>query len=180
MPGAGKDAAMCRHRRLFFKGDKMATITRGSVIQKTQDLLGLQSGSDQIPNQSANIVSPVIEVGPKFSTIMKTNSASTSSNTTLIYTTPTDKDFYLTYACLSATKDAASDNTAVSLFVSVDNSSSRVLFQEMQTLTATSFTNIANFNYPLKLNRGSQILLGGTFTVGTMNKRATIAGFIVE
>jgi hypothetical protein len=158
----------------------MARITRSSILLWMQDVLGIQAATGNVPLETANVIQPVVEVGPKVSKVLKIASATTSSNSTLIYTTPTDKDFYLTGAVLSHSKDATSDNTLVGILVFVDGLQARVLFRELQTTTAGNSTDVMNLSFPLKLDRGSRIDLAGTFTAGTMSKRASITGFIVE
>jgi len=157
----------------------MARITRSSIIQKLQDLLGIQTGTDVVATDSSNVVQPVVDIGPNTTTIWKVTSATTTSSVT-VYTTPSDKDFYLTYAFLSMTKDATSDNILTNATIVVGGVTLNILAIPSQTTTAWSDQVCVSFPYPIKLDRASIIVLAGTFSAGTMSKRLLIGGYLLE
>lgn len=157
----------------------MATVTRTSILNKMQDLAGLQTAAEAIPNQLSNTIAPVLDIAPKFTTIVKASSLATSAPAT-IYTTPTNKDFYLTFLSLSVSKDAACDGVDYYITIYIDGAAIRFPRMAMQTLTASSMTREISFAYPIKVDRGTAIQISGAFTVGTQQRNAEICGFILE
>jgi hypothetical protein len=157
----------------------MAQITRSSVIQKIQDIFGIQSGSDAVPTQTTGFVSPVVEVGPKFTTLFR-HTSNTTTGILSIFNTPLDKDFYLTYAGMSITKDVSCDNVLLALNVTMGGISRSILILPSQTLTAGSNYMSQSYSYPLKIDRNTGITLSGSFSVGTLAKYGFIGGFILE
>jgi len=144
-----------------------------------QTALGLQSGSDTIPQYLTSQVVPVFEIEPKITNLMRTSS-NTATGASTIYTTPADKDFYLTYYNLAFTKNAASDCTEVWLKAFIGGQNVIVCDFSVQTLTATSNSISCPLPYPIKIDRGTAISTNGSFTVGAMNKSGTVGGFILE
>lgn len=159
---------------------KMAKITKSSVLNKLSDLTGIQTAIDELPSQLNTTISPVININPSFTLLVRSNASTTTAATTA-YTTPSDKDFYLTYLYMSNVKDAACDNTAVYLNVDVpDGGTQRIASFENIPSVATSKEIAINFTYPIKLRRNSIMSLVGTFTAGTMTKRILIGGFLLD
>lgn len=157
----------------------MAQITRSSIILWIQDLLGLQSGRDIVPSQINNSVQPVVEVGPRQTNLLR-NITTASTGLVTIYTTPTDKDFYLTFASFSFTKDVTSDNVNVWIQV-VQNGVSRTIMEKpTQSLTASDGQQTHSWPHPIKIDRGTNISLGGVFTAGSLTRKACVGGFILE
>jgi len=157
----------------------MAKITRSSIVNNSIDLLGIQTSVETPPTTASNIIAPVIEVGPKFSNIARFN-VTTATGNQIIYTTPTDKDFYLTFAEISITKSAASDCIATYFQVVIGGANIRFLYQGMETLTKETLSRSMSLNYPIKLDRGSAITLVGAFTAGALTRASTFCGFILE
>lgn len=135
-----------------------------------------------IPNQIDNKIIPVIDINPKHSRIANIvrNVGSTASGATTIYATPSDKDFYLTNATLNCMKDAASDNTNVTLTVYIDGAQRQLFSFAFLSLTAERASEVLTFNPPIKLDRGRNIEVNGSYTVGNLSKRATIVGYEIE
>jgi len=142
-------------------------------------MLGIQSAAQAPPTESANTIQPVLEVGPRHTNVMRRQVRSTSGTSTL-YTTPSDKDFFLTYAMLSYSKDATSDNVEIPLLIVQDGASIRVIQINSQTTTAESRTIIVTFPYPVKCDKASAITFITTFTAGALVCNGVIGGFILE
>jgi len=157
----------------------MVRINRSSVLLNTQDILLLQSGNQAPPIEANNSIQPVVEVGPTFSNIVK-RSVNTNTGTSTIYTTPADKDFYMTGFSHSVTKNATSDNTLCLLNVIIGGATLAISALQFQTLTAASDHIEMTFPYPLKIDRNSIIAHNGTFGAGAMSKICVIYGFLVE
>jgi hypothetical protein len=157
----------------------MARVTRSSILLWMQDLLGFQAGANQVPVDTPNSIQPVIEVGPRFCQLIRASSRGTTGSST-IYTTPADKDFYITHAVLTLTKDATNDGTSLTLSASQGGLFSNILNIRTQTTTAGSFSQVISFPYPIKVDRNSAISYGMTFTAGSATFAANIGGFIIE
>jgi hypothetical protein len=157
----------------------MARVTRSSVLLKIQDILGLQAGTEQVPVMANNSIQPVMNINPAFSTINKTASATATGNAT-IYTTPADKDFYLTGLFLGTTKDVSCDLVNPRITITVGGAAIAIMNIPQQTLTAGSDQIYVTFPYPLKIDRNTAIVLVGAFTVGTCTKYGSVNGFILE
>jgi len=157
----------------------MVKIQRTSILNNATNELNIQLGTEQPPSEIGGGVNLVYPINQKYTSVfyekVQTLSASTS-----IYTTPTDKDFYLTYLTLSVVKDAANDNTVTTLSASNRGVATRLC--SLQFLTTTQATDHLEliFPYPIKLDRGTSISIVGSFAAGTMTKVASIGGFLVE
>lgn len=123
-----------------------------------------------------NIV-PVVIIDPPIN-IIQSLGGSTSGAT--IYTTPQDKDFYLTNASLSMAKDTATHTSIQqTLRVFVNGVANNILAISGITLTTNQATTTQNWGRPgIKIDRGTAITY--TFT-GTLSRiDATIQGYTVE
>jgi hypothetical protein len=125
-----------------------------------------------------DVISPVYPIQVKYATVAKQN-ANAATGSILVYTTPIDRDFYLTAAFISITKDVTSDCVECYLNASVGGSARRILNIDMQTATAGSFNMNDSYAYPIKIDRGTDISVFGPFAAGTLLKRGTIIGFIL-
>lgn len=152
-------------------------ITRSSIIAGANNELQLipQPSGEQI----AKDISLVYPVHIKYSEISKRSVSGTSANAT-VYTTPSDKTFYLTYIMLSVVKDAANDNILVYVAIPQYGYAIPTMTMQFNTTTATSKDMFITFPHPIKCDRNSAITLVGTFTAGTMSKHVVIGGFLME
>jgi len=138
----------------------------------------LNSKMEYLPDEVAGPVA-VIPIMPVVKTVFR--GTTTATGTLNVATLPSGKDFYLTGFVLSMSKDATSDNTQVQFSVTIDGVASTILGEIInQTLTATSRDQVVMFPVPLKLDRGTNIQVFGTFTAGTMRKTAIAYGYFVE
>ncbi len=157
----------------------MARVTRSSVLRWLTDVLGIQHGADEAPNYTSNQIVPVVDINPKITTIARANS-STDTNAITLYTTPTDKDFFLTYCVLSLTKTAASDNVLSYIRIQQDGANRVINVIVTQTTTAGSHQSTISFPYPIRCDRNTAIEMLGSMGAGAMTKYGTIGGFILE
>lgn len=157
----------------------MAIVRRTSVLRKMQDLSGMQTAAESLPNQLANIINPVLHLNPSVTTLVRHSGSTTTGNVT-VYGTPLDKDFFLTFITLSITKDVLCDNNAVNVQSVIDGGARVLLTINTQTLTAGSQTATISFPYPIKLDRNAGITLVGAFAAGSMTKTVCIGGYILE
>lgn len=161
----------------------MAQIYNSNLTRELVEGAKIQQNHDIIPNQLAEKVVPVMEVNPNMLrsiNLIKTSGNSATGSVT-VYTCPSDKDFYLYGVCMSYTKDVACDNVSIALQASLsEDGSSATVISEMlsQTLTAESRTLNKDFTVPLKLRRGSALILVGAFSVGALTKKCQIQGYV--
>lgn len=97
-----------------------------------------------------------------------------------VYTTPTDKDFYLTGFVFSYMCDATADNTNITAFITTDGVTKNIARAAKITTTATSGIVAVEFNKPIKIDRGTIIGSSSTFTVGNCTHSLAIRGYTVE
>lgn len=145
-----------------------------------QERLGFQPGADAIPVNSGNFIQPSFDIENKETRIARSTSRTTTTTGSPIYTTPADKDFFLTYINCAFTKDAANDNVIVSISAPMDGVNRAIIGIPTQTLTAGSYNQIITFPYPIKIDRSAAISLVMVFTVGTMSCYAVIGGYVLE
>jgi len=157
----------------------MAKVTRSSVLLKLQDLSGMQTGGESLPVQLHSVISPVLNINPSFTTIIRAGNSSATGSTTL-YTTPRDKDFYLTYVDFSYSKDVVNDGTGAAINIVSEGATKILAVLGTQTLTAGSYYKNVAFPFPIKVDRNTAITMTGTFTAGSGSKFGTIGGFILE
>jgi len=130
---------------------------------------------------SPNVVA-VVPVTP-ITNIIRTASTNTTAGGT-IFTTPDDKDFYLTDVMLSASKNAACDvviGTYAALQITVNGLT--VQISRITSLTATdqNDTVVLNFTFPIKIDRDTIIsIASSSYTAGLSSRNATIYGYTEE
>jgi len=156
-------------------------------IQNADAIQAIRAGaklsiSEGFPQELTGQALPVMDMTPnfhRFANIVRSVQATTSGTSTL-YTTPTDKDFYLTAASLNYEKDVVNDSLLVYLSVVIDGATNNVLRIGKLGTTASKGESSIALSPPIKLDRGSQILIGGSFTAGALNKSGSIIGYTVE
>ena len=149
-----------------------------SLFNWAQRIFNLRS--DSLSSEVGENIIPVVNITPTINIARGISSSVTGSST--VYTTPTDKDFYLTNITMELTCDSTADLTSVSITVTVEGVSRSILVIPKQSLTAVSnLTNSLNLQtLPLKLDKGTNVLLNKTFTVGTMTGHVQMFGYTVE
>lgn len=162
----------------------MAQIHNSELLKGMQDSAKLQTIRDRIPDQLADKIVPVMEVNPKLlrvcNIVRGANKATTASAT--LYTTPTDKDFYLTGIALSYTKNVTCDTAtgALNVTVYIDGALQTLFSLAKLTLTAEEKTGSITFPIPVKLDRNTPITYGTTWTAGAMIQAISIVGYTVD
>lgn len=153
--------------------------TRNSdTLKEMREAFGVQTATDKTVSPI-----PVVDVNPK--NLRRANIASgTSSAATgnfTVYTTPSDKDFFLTGVQMQYMKDATADNTTVAITATEDSGATITLITT-RTITTTAYTAAINRELvpPIKLKRNSNVIMSGTFTVGALTRAACVSGYTVE
>lgn len=160
----------------------MATIYNSDLSKELIDGAKIQVSKDKVPNQIADKVVPVMEVNPKmlkYVNVIKRASVINATSTT-IYTTPTDRDFYLTSAQLSLIKDATSTSATSAIAVTLKGDSTAVNILEISSITLTAQENaVANsYTIPILLERNTTIAVTNSTNVANIRASGCIQGYI--
>lgn len=129
---------------------------------------------------------PVAEVGLKGSKSIHivASGTATNSNSTTIYTTPTDQDFYLTFASLHVNNaDAAGTSTLEQLTLVINGARVAILSQVSRVSTNHSGRAASIFQtdrHPIKVDRGTTITLTLNAVSASDLAVANIAGYLDE
>jgi len=150
----------------------MARHFNPSIANRAARILNSKQG-DYLSDEVAGPVA-IIPITP-FANICKSASTTTSA---AIYTTPADKDFYLTSCSLSGAKAVGDSGTSAVVAVTVSGLVANVLLIAGITLTADAQSVAIAFPVPIKVDRGTAINcnIGGTWT----SVRAAIQGYTEE
>jgi hypothetical protein len=156
----------------------MATIYNSEIVKNASNALGIQLSREKPLNESAEKIIAVVELNPLLVSSPNVHKSSTATTGT-IYTVPSDGDFYLTIATMSIITTAAGVNGLRMSITLAETNESLVLLDLKSSNSAVVDTNspvISQiFNPPLKLKKGSTVILTSTGTVSTA--RTTILGY---
>lgn len=133
---------------------------------------------DMNDSSVGEILVPTISIVPNINIVRSATTTVTGS--TIVFTTPTDKDFYLTTALLGFIKDATADTDLLLMRFTIGGVVRDLLLLRSITLTADSQNAFLSLPLPLKIDRGTSITMSGTFTLGAMSKYSSISGYTVE
>jgi len=101
---------------------------------------------------------PTVEIYPiedVFASVIDNNLGSA-----LIYTTPTDRDFYLTYASVATQKDAGSTTTRSYIYAQINGVAAAIICG-LGFLASTAGSNsISTHSRGIKIDRGTSIYVG--------------------
>jgi len=151
------------------------TIDRVNQIRKTTGLQAVE-----LPNvMFRNICVPTLDINPRYASFSKTAGSVTTGNAA-IYTTPLDKDTYITSITVGYIKDATCDTaTSISngVFTVIDGLTTYIVPVPCLTLTAQSYNFNVVFPYPMKIDRGVAVVFSGSYTAGSCARVANITGF---
>ena len=160
----------------------MAYIDNTDTKKEMNDAMRGNAVSNIAPTKINDSVQPVININPKDyrrCNIIKRASALNSTSAT-IYTTPTDKDFYLVGATLSLIKDATSTSTYSALDVTINGARGEIIYIPTITLTAETQSLSISLPFPILVDRNTTIrVLNGT-NVANITSSGTIVGYTVE
>lgn len=162
----------------------MQEIRNSRVARELREAAQLQLATDHLPMKLADYVMPTIEVNPRLVRVQNViaHTSRSTTGTSTVYTVPSDRDFYLCMAQMSASFDATADSTNSFLTVTLDDGAAnlRPIQLMKQTTTATAHNQAVFFNPPIKLKRGSTVGLNLSFTVGSGNGSANVSGYVVD
>ena len=133
---------------------------------------------DHLTDQISPVIQPTIEIKPFANIVRNTSRGSTGTST--IFLTPTDKDFYLTSVGMSGQFDVVADNTAIEIRAAINGVTRTLIDIRKLTLTPVTVQQFVSYNMPIKIDKGSTIILTSTFTVGAGSFSGFITGYTVE
>lgn len=145
------------------------------VLDKVIKTLGLQTAVERLPVDLMPTIQPVLEVNPDHPVDL----IGKASSTGIIYTTPTDRDFFLTYISLSSVSKDAGATTEDVIDLTLESGLNKDVLSVMNGSGATevnAVTESVNFNPPIKLKRGTNI----SVTIASTAGRAKCAGYSVD
>lgn len=128
---------------------------------------------DVIPN-----IQPVVNL-IRSPNIVRINAALNAASAT-VFTTPTDRDFFLVNVGLTLIKDVTSTSTFSR--VSIVLAGVRVAILQVDTLSVTAQTAQLAFNlsYPIKIDPGTTILVENGTAVANIDAACTIVGYTTD
>lgn len=126
----------------------------------------------------SDVIQPTVEIRP-ISLICR-NANSTVTGNTVILTTQSDKDFYITSISLGYEKDVACDGVVASVTATIQGVIRTLLELRGITLTASRDSISISYPYPVKIDRNVSINVSNSFGAGNMVKFATLTGYYEE
>lgn len=153
-------------------------MTNSEQVLEEIKALGLQPSAQIIPNPV-----PVVETNPKLlrrCNIVRSISAVNATSATL-YTTPSDKDFFLVAAGISVIKDATSTSVISRIYLFPKGDSQRNLLTIGGiSLTAQSGEQSITLPNPLQIERGTIINVSNSTNVANVTCWGWLVGYTVE
>lgn len=158
----------------------MATIHNSDTIKELIQGGKVQTSFDKVPTELAEKIVPVMECNPKLLRRINLVFQQTATNSTSVtlYTTPTDRDFFVTSAQLGLIKDATSTSVSTTISAVVNGQTIALLKIPSITLTAQSEVIANTYAFPIKIDRGSIIAVTNSTAVANVTANATITGYV--
>jgi len=159
----------------------MVDIQSKEVIDKISDDLKIQP-SMTIPRELGKIIMPVFVVNSERGGQIVESFTSTTTGPSTIFTTPTDRDFFLQSAFLSIDDDVTSNGLAANLTITpFAQGATNIIRLHKLTLTATS-KELSNFygERGIRLARGSTVVITHIFTAGASTLSGGITGYVTD
>lgn len=160
----------------------MATINNSDTIRRILDDAGIQTSIDDVPKELASKVVPVLISNPISETVIKSGSSSTTGGFT-IYTTPSNKDFYLTSIQFHVIKDVVCNMATGSVTVlGVKEGRTAEALSRLGVITLTAQDDVVAvaFPNPIKLDRDSTISSTVSYAAGVMVRTVVLSGLLVD
>lgn len=158
----------------------MAQIQVSEVVQGLIEALRLDAARDVMPNRLGDIVVPTFDYSnARFCEIVRGANRATTGATT-IFTTPSDRDFFLSSANLAVQADISADSTGNVLQVTVGGVVRDIIRLNKISLTVTTESLSTSYPIPLKIDRNTGITIAHTFTVGASTLSGCITGFTIR
>jgi len=148
-----------------------------SIVQHANRILA-SKGGDFLSDEVMPNIQPVIPISPVAN--ISRGSGMTNALTSALFTTPADKDFYLTSAVLSVSKDVTSTAVAIDFRVVIDGASQTPIRISGITLTPLQATVPLVFNPPIKIDRNTAISINANTAVANIRVDGSLTGYTEE
>jgi hypothetical protein len=160
----------------------MANINNSQLSKELIDGAKIQTSFDKIPTQLADKVVPVMEVNPKMLRMCNVAKSSTATNATsaTLYTTPTDRDFYLCGLALSTIKDVTSTSLSSGITTTINGASVTLLSIASLSLTVQNSSTNLVISPPILVDRGVTIAVTNSTNVANITSRASLVGYTID
>lgn len=146
------------------------------MMRRAHERLNIRDGIF-FDNDMQNKIIPVYEIDKPICSVVK--QASAQNGSAIVYTTPTDKDFYLTAFTFSLFKNATSDCATSNIYVTLGGQTCILHLFAGITLTAQDENIHVTLNYPVKIDRGTNIVIANNAnSVGTTVISGTVFGYL--
>jgi len=160
----------------------MAAIRNSTIFQNLQRIFAFKT-NDRIGDQVGGIIVPVVIIGNNVNVVRGSDRQTSGALT--VFTTPTDRDFYLTHCHLSQVKDATHDGATGTLIIRTTIAGVLRVLLSLPILVTTAQDNSqsVHFDPPVLIDRGAAILTAGsgsTFTAGTQSTTADVVGYTTD
>jgi len=149
-----------------------------TIADDAQRLFNFKAGDSL--SEVAEYIQPVLQIQNKINIVRGNRTTATGSLS--VFTTPTDKDFYLTSLSAGMIKDVACDSaTGRYDITAVIEGVSQILDAiPIIALTAQNAMISRSFHVPIKIDRGTAFAFTGTFAAGVCVRTISITGYTVE
>lgn len=156
-------------------------ITSSDLRKEVQEGASIQS-AEGLPTELGNTVIPVMEVNPKL--LRRVNflkrAALSNAATASIFTAVSDRDTYITAASLTYSADVTATTTSVQIEIVVDGATIQILNFARVSLQVQNGEMCQSFVPPIKIDRGSAVIIRSGTAVANIVAVACIQGYIVH
>lgn len=125
-------------------------------------------------------IQPVVDMLTSIPCNIVRQSSTVNSASATIYTTPSDKDFYLVGYVFSIIKDATATATNMEIYAYIDGVNRSLCRIVGLTLTPQNDSIAMQFEHPIKVDRGTNISIINNTAVANLSVSANIFGYTVE
>lgn len=146
-----------------------------SISRDCVRILNLKGESTDLVD---DVLVPVIPI-VRFNNVVREVEGAGSGNAT-IFTTPADKDFYLTSWVLNYATDAACDTVTIAIQCTIEGVSRYLIRKKKITTTADDKAIVCTYTEPIKIDRNTVMSLVCSFAAGNCPRSCTITGYTME
>lgn len=138
----------------------------------------LNTKTDTGFDSEMNVLTPVVVMQDNCTIVRQ--QVATNATSAVIYTTPTDQDFYLTAATIAWVKDATATALYTRIGTTIGGGNVQLIPLTGLTLTATNGSSAVSFPVPIKIDRGVTINLEVSTNTANVTARASIVGYLSD
>ena len=157
----------------------MAYIDNSETAKELAEAIRGNANTNLPPKILNNSIQPVININPKDYRRCITRHTATAGGT--IYTTPSDRDFFLVGASVSAGSQESTAAGSVSVQYTDEDGATQIFIKADTPATIATVelinTNNISLTYPVKVKRGTNITMPVT---SCQIKSATIYGYVAN